>query len=244
MTTFRSSSDHIFRSFIMRSIARAVLAVVAVGLLTACDDDPSGPLNEGRVRAVHAVSNVAATDVLLNTTSYKTNLAFKGSDGYRTIAAGATAIKFRKAGVATDLISANQTVANGAAYTVFAIGTEAAPQTMVLTDNNAAPATGKVKLRAVHAAVAAGAVDVYVLANAADLANATADKTNLAAKAATDYIVKDAGTYVVIFTTAGTKTAVLTVANVQIAAGKIRTIAAVEKAGGGTPLESIVLADN
>lgn len=228
----------------MRSITRAVFAVVAVSLLTACDDDPSGPRNEGRVRAVHAVSNVTATDVLLNTTSYKTNLAFKASDGYRAIAAGATVIKFRKAGVATDLTSANQTVVNGAAYTVFALGTEAAPQTLVLTDNNAAPASGKVKLRAVHAAAAAGAVDVYVLANAADLATATADKTNLAAKAATDYIVKDAGTYVVIFTNAGTKTAVLTVPNVQLAAGKIRTIAVVEKAGGGTPLESIVLADN
>lgn len=227
----------------MRSLHRILLALSAVTLLTACDDDPSGPSNDGRVRVVHAISNVAATDVLLNTTNYKTNLAYKANDGYRTIATGATTIRIRKAGVATDLTTLNQNIVNAAEYTVFAIGTEAAPQSMILTDNNSTPAAGKVKLRAVNAAVAAGAVDVYVLANANELANATPDKANLEVKAATDYIIKNAGTYVVIFTTTGTKTAVLSVGNVQIASGKIRTIAAVEKVGGGTPLESVVLVD-
>ncbi len=227
----------------MRSLHRILLALSAVTLLTACDDDPSGPSNDGRVRVVHAISNVAATDVLLNTTNYKTNLAYKANDGYRTIATGATTIRIRKAGVATDLTTLNQNIVNAAEYTVFAIGTEAAPQSMILTDNNSTPAAGKVKLRAVNAAVAAGAVDVYVLANANELANATPDKANLEVKAATDYMIKNAGTYVVIFTTTGTKTAVLSVGNVQIASGKIRTIAAVEKVGGGTPLESVVLVD-
>lgn len=227
----------------MRSLHRILLALSAVTLLTACDDDPSGPSNDGRVRVVHAISNVAATDVLLNTTNYKTNLAYKANDGYRTIATGATTIRIRKAGVATDLTTLNQNIVNAAEYTVFAIGTEAAPQSMILTDNNSTPAAGKVKLRAVNAAVAAGAVDVYVLANANELANATPDKANLEVKAATDYIIKNAGTYVVIFTTTGSKTAVLSVGNVQIATGKIRTIAAVEKVGGGTPLESVVLVD-
>jgi len=227
----------------MRSLHRILLALSAVTLLTACDDDPSGPSNDGRVRVVHAISNVAATDVLLNTTNYKTNLAYKANDGYRTIATGATAIRIRKAGVATDLTTLNQNIVNATEYTVFAIGTEAAPQSMILTDNNTAPAAGKVKLRAVNAAVAAGAVDVYVLSNANELANATPDKANLEVKAATDYIIKNAGTYVVIFTTTGTKTAVLSVGNVQVTTGKIRTIAAVEKAGGGAPLESVVLVD-
>ena len=68
-------------------------------------------------------------------------------------------------------------------------------------------------------------------------------KTNLAAKGASDYIEKDAGAYVVIFTTAGTKTPVLTINVAQVAAGGIRTVVAVEKAGGGAPLEGITLTD-
>jgi hypothetical protein len=229
----------------LHGVARTVLAVTAFAALAACsDDDPSGPSNRGRVRAVHAVSNVNAVDVLLNTTSYKSNMAFKSSDGYRSVATGTTAVKFRKAGVATDLTTVNQNIANAVDYTVFAAGTEAAPQSFLLTDNNAAPATGKVKLRAVHAAIGAGAVDVYILANANQLATATPAKANLTEKTASDYVIRDAGTFVVIMTTVGTKTPVLTLNNVQVAAGRIRTIALVEKAGGGAPLEGVILSDN
>ena len=228
----------------MRWSSRIALAALATFTLAACDDDdPVRPTTQGRVRAVHAISNVATMDILFNTTSYKTNVAYKGSDGYKATAVGATAVRFRKAGVAADLQSANATVANGADYTVIALGTEAAPQSLVLTDDNATPAAGKVKLRAIHAAAGAGAVDVYVLTNANDLATATPAASNLAARAASAYIDRDAGTYVVIFTGTGNKTALLTVADVQVAAGGIRSIIAVEKTGGGTPLEGIVLTD-
>lgn len=230
--------------FTTRGASRIAIAAFAVASLAACSDETTAPTNEGRVRAVHAISNVGGVDILLNATTYKANLAYKGTDGYRAIITGATAVKFRKTGVATDLHAANVNIANAVDYTFFALGTEAAPQSFMLTDDNSAPAAGKAKLRAVHAAIASGALDVYVLANANELQNATANKTNLAAKAASDYIVKDAGTYVVIFTTAGTKTAVLTVNDVQVAAGKIRTIVAAEKTGGGAPLEGIVLTDN
>ncbi len=228
----------------MRWSSRIALTALATFTLAACDDDdPVRPTTEGRVRAVHAISNVAGMDILFNATSYKTNVAYKGSDGYQMTAVGATAVKFRKTGVATDVHSANATVANGGNYTVIALGTEAAPQSLVLTDNNAAPAAGKVKFRAIHAAAGAGAVDVYVLTNANDLATATPSASNLAARAASAYIDRDAGTYTVIFTGAGNKTALLTVSGVQVAAGGIRSFIAVEKTGGGTPLESIALTD-
>lgn len=230
--------------FTTRGASRIAIAAVALVALAACSDETTAPINEGRVRAVHAISNVGGVDILFNATTYKANVAYKGTDGYRAIITGATPVKFRKTGVAADLHAANVNIANAVDYTFFALGTEAAPQSFMLTDDNSAPAAGKVKLRAVHAAAASGALDVYVLANANELANAVANKANLAAKAASDYIVKDAGTYVVIFTTAGTKTAVLTVNDVQVAAGKIRSIVAVEKAGGGAPLEGIILADN
>ena len=226
-------------------ILRGTLAVAALSTTVACsDEDPTGPSTNGRIRAVHAVSNVAALDILLNTTAYKTNVAYKGDDGYRTVQAGDFTVRFRKAGVTTDLTTAATPVAASGDRTVFALGTEAAPQSLVLTDNNAAPAAGKIKARFVHAAMGTGALDAYVLANIADLATATAAAANIAAKSASAYVERDAGTYTIVFTTAGTKTAVLTLAGVQIAAGKIRTFAAVEKAGGGAPLEGITLLDN
>ena len=79
--------------------------------------------------------------------------------------------------------------------------------------------------------------------NAGDLANATAKATNLAAGNATAYLEVDADTYLVILTGVGNKTAVLTVQNVDLVNGKIRTVVALEKAGGGVPLEGIKLDD-
>lgn len=228
----------------MRTTRTLALAAIALFALTACDDDPVSPSPQGRLRAVHAISNVANIDVLFGTANYKTNMAYKAHDGYKTTATGTTAVKFRKNGVATDLLAVNATVANAADYTVIALGTEAAPQSMVLTDNNSAPAAGKVKFRVAHAAAALDAFDVYILLDATTIGTATPDKANLTAKTASAYITKDPGTYTVIFTAAGTKTPALSVPNVQVAAGNIRTVVAVEKAGGGQPLEGITLNDN
>ncbi len=228
----------------MRITRSLALAAIALFALTACDDDPVSPATEGRIRAVHAITNVANMDVLLGTASYKTNMAYKAHDGYKTTATGTTAVKFRKNGVATDLLSVNATVANAADYTIIALGTEAAPQSMVLTDDNSAPAAGKTKFRVAHAAATLGAFDVYILVDATTIGNATPDKANLTAKTASAYIAKDPGTYTVIFTDAGTKAPALIVQNVQVAAGNIRTVLAVEKAGGGQPLEGITLNDN
>jgi Domain of unknown function (DUF4397) len=228
-----------------RRTVRAALGIAALFTVAACDDDnPTGPSTNGRIRAVHAVSNVAALDMLLNTTVYKTNVAYKADDGYRSVQTGDFTVRFRKAGFTTDLTTATTTVAASVDRTVIAMGTEAAPQTLVLTDNNAAPAAGKIKVRFVHAAIGTNALDAYILANANELPNATAAATNMAAKSASAYVDRDAGTYTIVFTTTGTKTAVLTMTGVQIAAGKIRTFVAAEKTGGGTPLEGITLSDN
>ncbi len=227
----------------MKITSRLVLAVAALFVLTACEDDPVSPVNEGRIRAVHAMYDFAAMDVLLGTAVYKDDLAYKGTDGYSTSATGTVAVKFRGPTDPVDVAVANTSVADGVDYTVVAFGTEAAPQTMVLTDNNAAPAAGKAKFRLAHAAAVAEALDVYVLAAAGDLETATPDHASLQVKTASPYIEKNAGTYVVIFTAAGTKTPALTMNGVQVAAGNIRTILAVEKAGGGTPLEGVTLAD-
>lgn len=226
----------------MRSIG--AITTLALLALTACgDDDGTNPLPQGRVRVVNAMTNVAAADVLFGSDMKKTDLAFKGVYESAATPAGAVTIKVRKADATADLVSHQQTVAGGGAYTVIALGTEAAPQSLALTDDLAAPAAGKAKLRVAHAAAGQGAVDVYVLATAADLATATPQRTNLAVKTASDYLVVDGGAKVVILTGAGTKTTVLTVANVALTAGRALTLVATEKAGGGAPLESVTLVD-
>ena len=224
---------------------------LALGLaaLTACsDDDGTSPTTRGRIRVVHAVSNVATTDVLFGTSTVKSALAYKAAHGYDEENVGTVSVKVRKAGATANLVSIEQPVAADKDYTIIALGTEAAPQSLVLTDDNVSPAAGKARVRVVHAAIGQGNVDVYVVKAAADIATATAVATDLAPRTAATYAVVDASTgtqtYFVILTTTGTKTPVLSVAGVALASGKIRTVVAVEKAGGGAPLEGVVLADN
>lgn len=222
-------------------LAAASLALCA---LAACDDNGTEPLPQARVRVVAAVSNVASADVLFGSDVKKSALAYKGVYENTSTPAGALTIKLRKAGATADLVSVPATIEANKSYTVVALGTEAAPQQIALSDDISAPAAGKAKVRVVNAAAGQAAVDVYVVKTAADLATATAVKANLAAKAASDYVAVDASpTYLVILTTPGTKTPVLTVQAVALTEGKVYTVVAVEKAGGGAPLESVVLTD-
>lgn len=220
------------------------LAALALVALTACDDDdPTNPTPQGRVRVVHAVSDVPKTDVLLDGTKVKAGLTYKAADAYRIGAVGQRVVKVREENANTDLISVNQNVQADKDYTIIAYGSEAQPKSIVLTDDNSAPAAGKARVRVVHAADGEPNVDVYVVKTQNDLANATAAATNIAPGAASAYITKDADTYLVILTGVGNKTAVLTVQGVDLTNGKVRTIVAVEKAGGGTPLEGFKLDD-
>ena len=223
------------------SFALAALAIVA---LAACDDDDAtNPTPQGRVRVVHAISDVPKADVLLDGTKVKAGLDYKSADGYRIGSAGQHAVKVRKENAAADLVSVNQNVQADKDYTIIAYGAEAQPKSIVLTDDNAATAAGKARVRVVHAADGEPNVDVYVVKAQADLATATAAATNIAPGAASAYITKDADTYLVILTGVGNKTAVLTVQGVDLTNGKVRTIVALEKAGGGTPLEGVKLDD-
>lgn len=226
--------------------AAAALGVIA---LAACsDNDPTGPIivdpveNNGRVRVVHGVTDVASMDVLFGSTMRKAGLAF-GADYWEVIPAAATTVKVRKAGANDDLVKVELDVEKQTGYTILTFGSAAAPQSVVLTDGLAAPAAGKVKVRVAHAAASRGALDVYILAAAGDLATATPASADLALEAASEYIAKDPGSYVVILTEKGKKDALLTLTGVKLEASRGVTIAIVEKAGEGKPLAGVILTD-
>jgi hypothetical protein len=221
------------------------LAALALVALTACDDDdPTNPVAQGRVRVVHAISDVTATDILMNDATVKADLAYKAADAYRGRNVGDHEIKVREADATTDLVNLDHEVEEDEDYSIIAYGSEATPKSLVLTDNNAAPAAGKAKVRVVHAADGEAAFDVYVVEDEADVATATPVASDISAGEASAYVPVDAATYFVVLTEVGEKDEVLSVPSVDLTNGKIRTIIAVEKAGGGGPIEGVKLNDN
>lgn len=234
---------------------RACVLVSAAVVLTACGTDEVGPVGfepnqpTGRIRFVHAISGTTPVNVTVDAVPLGVSIAYGG-----TAPAGATlyypayagnrqfAVR-RTADTSAHLLDAAVPIAANSDHTVIAVGSATTATALVLTDNNAAPAAGNVKVRAVNAATAAGNVDVYVTAPGAAIAAIAPTFAALAPRTASGYLERAAGAIQVRFTTAGTKTVVRDVSLGTLAAGAIRTVVLLEAAAGGTPLTSAVLTD-
>ena len=244
----------------MQPSARRLLTLLAgVLTLTSCGDDdpPTGvgaPGPVGRVRVVNAVPAATATgptavNVIVAGTPFVVNLAYGAAAPvsptvYYAVLAGTRDLAVRRtADTSVHVLDLPLNVAANTEYTVLAVGPAAAAEGVVLTDDNSAPATGQVKVRAVNASPSAPSVDVYVTSATADIAALSPTASAVAFKAATPYVEMPAGTVRVRFTTAGTKTVLRDVSLASLAAGAIRTVVLLDASTGGTPLTSLTLTD-
>lgn len=127
-------------------------------------------------------------------------------------------------------------------YSVYAMDFLASIQPLVLVDDNRDVAT-EARVRIVHGSPSAGPVDIYVTAPGADLMTAQPAFTAVPFLADTSYVSLAAGSYDVTVTPAGTKTAAIGPATVQLDAAGVYTAVARDAQGGGTPLGLILLDD-
>ena len=99
------------------------------------------------------------------------------------------------------------------------------------------------RVRAIHGAPSAPAVDIYVTAPGADLAGETPALTNVAFGDVADYIEAPAGDYRVRVTPTGTQTVVIDSGTLTLTSGQVRTAVAVDATGGGGPFDLLLLSD-
>jgi hypothetical protein len=222
-----------------------LVAALALGACSDDDDNGTAPVLEARVRVVHASPDAPAVDVRVDDATVLTNVPFRTASGYLNVPAGARRLRVNAAGTATTVIDATPTVVAGTDYTVLAVDRVATIAPLVLTDDNAAPATGQVKVRVVHGAPGAPAVDVYVTAPGASLTGATPVLTNVPFKAASGYLAVPAGSYRVRVTVAGTQTVAIDTGaeGIALTAGRVYTAVAVDNTGGGAPFSVVLLTD-
>ena len=222
------------------------LGLAAAAFTTACSDDDgsTGLTTEARVRVVHASPDAPSVDVLVDDNRVLTAVPYLGASGYLDVPSGSRNVKVNAAGTATTVIDADVSLATGIDYTVIAGGLVSDIEPIVLEDDLAPPSGGNVKVRAVHGAPSAPAVDIYVTAPGADLLAATPVLTDVPFGAASDYLAVPAGDYQVRVTPAGSKTVVIDSGALTLTAGQVRTAIAVDSPGGGAPFDLLVLADN
>lgn len=230
-------------------LAHGALFVAATAGLAGCGENGAGPTAApavGRLRFVHASPDTArakTVDVQVAGVPVAAAMAYKAATSYVLVLEGQREVVFRKSADSTTVFSLTLAVSASTDYTVLStgLGTDLLPLTVI--DTNAAPAGDSVRIRVVHAAPAAGNVDVYITTPTASLTTETPDASNVAHRAASGYFTLGVGAYRVRLTPTGTKTVSLDVSIPSLAAGRIRTVVALDKAGGGAPLTSATLAD-
>ncbi|HWN19623.1 MAG TPA: DUF4397 domain-containing protein [Gemmatimonadales bacterium] len=220
--------------------------LLAAGTLTAAcsdDDDNTGPEGEARVRVVHASPDAPDVDVLVDDAEVLGDVPYLTASDYLDVPAGNLNLMVNAAGTATTVVDADLSLVDGTDYTVIATGLAEAIEPIVLQDDNSAPASGNARVRAIHGAPGAPAVDIYVTAPGADLETTIPLLANVEFGDVADYIEAPAGDYQVRVTPTGTKTVVIDSGTLTLSSGQVRTAIAVDAAGGGAPFDLLVLED-
>lgn len=246
-----------------RAAWRIAFAACAAGALAACGEEslPSGVTpNEatGRVRVVNAVSDPTRAD-RVNITVAGTPLAVNIAYGavapavgvqpnpapYYPIYVGTWPLAVRRtADTTVKVLDETIDIAANTDYTVIVLGQSSGVSATRLTDDNTAPAGGTVRLRVVHTSLSApGTVDIYVTATTADIATLAPTAANVPRGGATPYLSLAPGVHRVRVTAPGSKTTLLDTTLPSLAAGAARTVLVLDRAAGGLPAVSSVLAD-
>jgi hypothetical protein len=232
------------------TLALASLSIFA----TSC-----GSGGQSQVRMVHAIPDGPALDVDINGTDDFPNLSFGGflpASGYTKVPSGSVTIQAFDTGTTTNpIFGANGVTASlsgSTQYTVVLAGTLNGTGTNALaalqfTDNNAAPTSGNVEFRIIHASPSSpGSVDIYIVPPGTDItqvANPTFSGIPYQ-QASPSYQSLPAGEYWVIVTTAGTKAEYISPQDYNLpTAGMVRTLVLVDQKNGGYPPSWVELND-
>ncbi|MEM1007785.1 MAG: DUF4397 domain-containing protein [Myxococcota bacterium] len=203
----------------------AFTALILSSLSLACGDSTLDDLlqDKAQVRVIHLSYDGPSVDIYANDAKAITDLPFTRASEYVEVDANKE-IKFKVTETGkTDaaLPESTQTLEKDKSYTVLAIGKIADQKALaVLSDDNAAPAQGKAKIRVFHGAPDAPTVEIK---------SEKADGTQLFKVAfgeGSAYQEVDAGDVKIVLTAEGSTEALASYQAITLEAGKIYTIVA------------------
>jgi hypothetical protein len=205
--------------------SKGLLAIVALtGLFTfsSCskdDDDPTVD-PDATVKIVNVLADAGSVDVFNGSSKLNSSaIAYGESTGYLNVADGDATFDFKSSVTGNTVLSAPVKFKDGS-YTLFATGeTDGNTTVGILTEDDlGGPSAGKAKIRFVHAASDAPAVNFLV--------NDSLLQTGTAYKSATEFKEMAAGTYTVKLNNATSGETAISRSNVVLEAGKIYTVVA------------------
>jgi hypothetical protein len=201
-------------------------------------------------RAAHFSPNTDPVNVLIDDDMTAPNLLELNNVAYPVISefldapGGTYNVKIElAANPGAYAIDENVSLVAGKRYSVYAAGYTAdliADGLYILEDDFRSVAT-EAKVRIVHLAPGAGLVDIYVTAPGTGLADVDPTFAGVDFKVETGYVGLAGGSYDVTVTLAGTKTAAIGPAQIDVVDGGVYTALARDAAGGGAPFDVTVI---
>jgi hypothetical protein len=219
----------------------------AAGLVCLVAASAFAQTSTGRVRVLHASPDAPAVDVVVDGAKVIEALPFREYTEYLSLSAGRHEIRVNVTGTTTTVLNAAPTVEAGKDYTAIALGyaggRQPALDLLLLADDNTLPQDNQIKVRVVHGAAGAPAVDVYVTTPFETLDGKQAVLTGVPFKAASGYLAVPPAMYQARVAVAGTKTIAIDSHRLPTWSGMIRTVVAVDAKGGGAPFDFVILPD-
>ena len=201
-----------------------------------------------RVRVVHASPDAPNVDILVDGARALENIPFTEYTDYVTLPTGQRNLAVFVAGTDTQVLEANLFIQNGVDYTIlatgFAGGGAPALDLLVLRDRAGTTAPGSAKVRVVHAAPSAPAVDVYLTSPFLALGSQIPVLASVPFGAASSYLPVLTGSvnrqYQARVTLAGTTTVAIDSGRIVLPSEAVRTYVAVEMMGDTGPVFKII----
>ncbi len=209
-------------------------AVAAAGCSSA-----TAPATQTYLRSVNGSPNAPPLDISVYGSRIVVNLPYAASTSYIGIGSGAATVSVVATGDSIDLLSTPTTFASHHWYSLLILGAIDSLSSLILVDSATAPADSA-RLRFVNGSPSNKSVDVYIKPMG-DSTPQTPTFSAVAFRSATAYVSEQPASFEVVVTGAGSKAVVLddTLANVSGAA--VRTVVALDHAGGGPPLTAVNL---
>jgi hypothetical protein len=238
---FKLSKEMTMKRNTWQKWCAAMASLTAVALIAGCNGGSDNSNSQAKVRVLHASPDAPAVDVVVNSAAIAANAPFKTATAFTNINTGKGSVRVNVAGTNTTVINASPDFNAGRSYTIIAANKVAAIEPLIIDDDGVAPSAGQVKVRVVHGAPSAPAVDVYVTAPNAVLTGSTPTLANVPFKAISNVLQVAAGSYQIRVTAAGSKIAVFDAGAVTLAAGADLVLVAVDQNTGASPISLIGL---
>jgi hypothetical protein len=207
----------------------------------------TGGCSSGSARFRYVLGSTGApgtsVDVDVDGKTVLNGISYGAAGTYKSSSSGSRQFEVFQTGTTTNPFFNGSVSLSSGDTTVISVNTFSTMAMTAFTDDNAAPTSGNVKLRFIHASPTAGGVDVYVIQPPNTIGGLSPQLT-VQYKEASGYLSLTAGTYEVVMTQAGTQNPISGLDNTfSLTAGQVRTIVILDGPSGGGPYRQVILSD-